>query len=549
MPDGSFSPTNRRPGSRRSCALFVLAIAVVSAPLAATDVHLVSGTALEGSVDLALCPDGSFLVSWVNYELGFHEPRFQHFDAEGVALSPAVPFGDITTPGTETRLGCDANNEALALWTRFGNEYAGVTSAMYVTAFSSSGSRLWPTIVLGIAVQPGAALFLGVDMTASPAGGWIVHWSARLPGSEVQREFSQRILTASGPVGEPFEWVDPPHAAALASAPNSAIQVFQRLDPQQSRLFAQRLLPDGSPAAPAREVYALNRQDGLVFYDDEPAGFAGDRYFHLVSVGTLGGGGIYFPGFVTQLQGLTTEGDQLAVPPFPIREVDTGDIRGSVAVDAQGRAMVAWGEAAVLLGPLVGRIQAFGANGTPLSEVVALNDLPTTLMVVPLSAISPSGRWIVVWGESGEFGASPGLRARFGAFPAGCTPTMEVLCLAGNRFRVTTTYHDHLGRDGVGQAVALTPESGTFWFFTAANVELILKVIDACSHPDFQDFWVYASGLTDVAVTLTVVDTWTGETWERETSLGEAFPPVLDSQAFHTCGTTSPIVSLAAGAP
>ena len=67
------------------------------------------------------------------------------------------------------------------------------------------------------------------------------------------------------------------------------------------------------------------------------------------------------------------------------------------------------------------------------------------------------------------------------------------------------------------------------------NTELIVKVVDACSHPDFHDFWVYASGLTDVAVTLTVVDTWTGETWERETVLGEPFPPVLDSQAFHTC--------------
>lgn len=83
--------------------------------------------------------------------------------------------------------------------------------------------------------------------------------------------------------------------------------------------------------------------------------------------------------------------------------------------------------------------------------------------------------------------------------------------------------------------MALTPESGTFWFFTAANVELILKVVDACGHPDFRDFWVYASGLTDVEVTLTVVDTWTGEVWERQTDLGEPFPPVLDSQAFHTC--------------
>ena len=65
------------------------------------------------------------------------------------------------------------------------------------------------------------------------------------------------------------------------------------------------------------------------------------------------------------------------------------------------------------------------------------------------------------------------------------------------------TYHDHLGRDGVGYASLLTSESGTFWFFSPESVELILKVVDACGHPDFQDFWVYASGLTDVdAITL-----------------------------------------------
>jgi L-alanine-DL-glutamate epimerase-like enolase superfamily enzyme len=46
---------------------------------------------------------------------------------------------------------------------------------------------------------------------------------------------------------------------------------------------------------------------------------------------------------------------------------------------------------------------------------------------------------------------------------------------------------------------------------------------------------LYASGLTDVQVTLRVVDTWTGDVWERETDLGEPFPPILDSQAFHSC--------------
>ena len=54
---------------------------------------------------------------------------------------------------------------------------------------------------------------------------------------------------------------------------------------------------------------------------------------------------------------------------------------------------------------------------------------------------------------------------------------------------------------------------------------IIVKIVDACAHPDFRNFWVFASGLTDVQVHLSVVDTWTGEIWERDTSLGEPFPP------------------------
>ena len=179
--------------------------------------------------------------------------------------------------------------------------------------------------------------------------------------------------------------------------------------------------------------------------------------------------------------------------------------------------------------------QGRSITGAALSDIVTVADYAG--MTSPLVSMTETGSWMVAWTRPWNPGIPQlaGVNAQFGAFRDACEANATTLCLTGGRFRATATFHDHLGRDGVGQAVALTPESGTFWFFTAANVELILKVVDACGHPDFRDFWVYASGLTDVEVTLTVVDTWTGEIWERETDLGEPFPPVLDSQAFHTC--------------
>ncbi len=42
------------------------------------------------------------------------------------------------------------------------------------------------------------------------------------------------------------------------------------------------------------------------------------------------------------------------------------------------------------------------------------------------------------------------------------------------------------------------------------NVEVVVKVLNGCS-PPFNHYWVFASGLTNVAVELTVTDTQTGE--------------------------------------
>ena len=43
-----------------------------------------------------------------------------------------------------------------------------------------------------------------------------------------------------------------------------------------------------------------------------------------------------------------------------------------------------------------------------------------------------------------------------------------------------------------GQAVPLTPDSGYFWFFNAANIEAVVKVLNACSVNDHH--WVFAAG-------------------------------------------------------
>jgi len=78
-------------------------------------------------------------------------------------------------------------------------------------------------------------------------------------------------------------------------------------------------------------------------------------------------------------------------------------------------------------------------------------------------------------------------------------------------------------------------ESGEVWFFGPDNVELLIKVIDACALEGFNNYWVFASGLTNVGVTIGVKDTVTNAEQEYTSDPGEPFPTILDTAAFQTC--------------
>ena len=90
-----------------------------------------------------------------------------------------------------------------------------------------------------------------------------------------------------------------------------------------------------------------------------------------------------------------------------------------------------------------------------------------------------------------------------------CGSAGTALCLNGGRFRVTAAWSvTSQGTSGNGNAVALTGDTGYFWFFTNNNVELVVKVVDGRAFNG--RFWVFSGALSDVEYTLTVADTVTG---------------------------------------
>jgi len=110
-----------------------------------------------------------------------------------------------------------------------------------------------------------------------------------------------------------------------------------------------------------------------------------------------------------------------------------------------------------------------------------------------------------------------------------CTPAARRLCLNNERFAVEAIWRDFSGNTGEGQAVPLTSDTGTFWFFSDANVELVLKVLDGTGINGH--YWVFYGALSNVEYTITVTDTVTGAVRTYENPLGE-FGSGGDTEAF-----------------
>jgi hypothetical protein len=135
------------------------------------------------------------------------------------------------------------------------------------------------------------------------------------------------------------------------------------------------------------------------------------------------------------------------------------------------------------------------------------------------------------------FVASPGLCWAASNGPAGphdafaaCAPDEATLCLNSSRFRVQTQWVTSDGSTGGGHAVALTGDTGYFWFFSSNNVEMVVKVVDGRAFNN--NFWVFAGGLTNVKVIMTVTDTEAGLVKVYANPQGAAFQPIQDTGPF-----------------
>ena len=174
--------------------------------------------------------------------------------------------------------------------------------------------------------------------------------------------------------------------------------------------------------------------------------------------------------------------------------------------------------------PLDPRLGPLADNGGPTPTHALLPGSPaidTPSIGCPAADQRGRARPVGQGCDAGSFEARPG-----------CLPSAEALCL-GDRFRASVRWTAQ-GDSDAGTPISLTSDTGAFWFFDPDNLEMEVKVLDGCGLN--QRFWVFLSGLTDVAVEVTVEDTLTGQIWEHQHAGGSPLPTLLDTDALAVCG-------------
>jgi hypothetical protein len=173
--------------------------------------------------------------------------------------------------------------------------------------------------------------------------------------------------------------------------------------------------------------------------------------------------------------------------------------------------------------------------------------------------LDKAGRWVAlaVLGAAtlGAAGARPTARstqasggdhaafAPMAAASSDCS-TDTTLCLGGGRFLVEATWTKPDGESGPAHAVALTADSGYFWFLEPNNVEVTVKALNGCVVDGH--FWFFTAGLTNLEIQITVTDVITNTTKTYSNPQGTAFQPIADTGTFAGCPAAT---TASSGAP
>jgi hypothetical protein len=411
---------------------------------------------------VAAGPAGEFMVVWngESYLTG------RVYGPDGQPLGGEVRIARLTDPRGEPAIVADPAGGFLVAWPDFGSTTLHLPGSLLLQRLSARGTLVGNEILI---TRSGG----GLRLAASPLGGFLMTWIESSGDLEADVR-ALRLDALARPIG------------------TASLRV--NIDSVRHAGYPQGAAP--------------------VFHAD--GGFS-VVWSNFVFPGYPGTEGLFARSYAADG---TPAGDVVELRPG-------GSIANSApaaVVLSSGAVVVLWyeeGRPEDLDGGLFGRL--YDASWNPLGDDFRVNTFTPDSQTGPAAAPDGSGGfltawtsgvepWVVDplppgWEQKGQDGSYLGVFAqRFTT--ATCALSSGELCLGG-RFRVAVQFTDpRSGTSGAGQAIPLTSDTGAFWFFDPANVELILKVLDGRAVNGH--FWVFAGALSDVAYTITVTDTQSG---------------------------------------
>lgn len=536
-------------------ALLLLALACAAPVAALTPVdqpfRLDDGEACtESDLDLARLADGGFVAVWLQ-QVEPGRPERVHarlFDADGTPRGAVFAVSDDESPfhAAAPAVAAAADDGFLVAW----GSSAALGASIHARPYAADGTPRTGVLDLGAGRAPE-----DVDAVAEGAG-YRVAWTAD------DTTVTSRPVTADGSAGD----------AEVLAMPGTLLEANLILGRPRLAADAAGLslvvhaVEEGPFARPGRFLLGVRLPAGQPFTAAVPLelpGFVTPRELDQVgvAVGTDGAGGTVVAWrqeeaagdpLGIQVQRFAADGTALGLPQTISGSGGWSALSDvALSVAAGGAFRVAWAgrtrggdgggdggdgdEGTPGEGPADGGdalyAAAFDAAGDALSTAGPLDAGSSLLPAAPSLLDLGGGGVLLGWERRVPPDAaavapcdSMGLYARHLQ-----TPPAEALLLHGGRFAVQVAWDDPYSaqpRTGVGTGVALSTESGYFWFFRPGNAELVLKVHDGSLVNGH--WWVFHGGLSTVAYEITVTDLVTGAVWSY------AKPPFERSSAADT---------------
>ncbi len=179
---------------------------------------------------------------------------------------------------------------------------------------------------------------------------------------------------------------------------------------------------------------------------------------------------------------------------------------------------------------VAGTVEVIEESSETLAGVAAITfDNSIARVEIPLSMIGGSGS-VDVATIIGTLSELTDLAPNQGSLSATEEPG---ILIQDDRFRVSVEWRDFAGNEGAGRMVSRSDDSVVYYFFTADNWEMLLKVLDGCENNG--NYWVFFAAVTNVEFTITVTDTQTDQQRVFVNPLGQAADAITDTSAFATC--------------